>query len=244
MATVMAPQARLSAERRFYSGMALAMVALVFAGFAPSWFLRGIVHSPRPNPSFTPTVVVHGVAFTLWMLVFWAKATLVAAGRRDLHVRLGYWGMALVAALVPIMYLTTVGQVARANQPPFATPLGWTAVPFWVMVSFALVGWLGWRERRNGAAHKRLMLSAALMMMGPAIGRLPIVPPLPIGFAILNLLAFATFMPLFIWDMKTLGRLHWATKLGGGAGAAALALPWATMFSPAWESFAASLPGM
>ena len=154
-------QARLAAERRFYGGMALFMIVLVVAGFAPSFYLRGIVHVPRPNPTLPPLVMVHGFMFTLWMLVFWAQAMLIAADRRDLHKSFGVAGMVLAILLVPLMYMTTIGQVARANQPPFATPLGWTAVPLALIPVFAILVWQGWKQRWNAQAHKRLMLSAA-----------------------------------------------------------------------------------
>jgi hypothetical protein len=89
MATVAVPPPldRQSAERRFYSRMALFLVALVFLGFAPSFYLRGVVPEfPRPNPSLPPSVLMHGLLFSLWMLVFIAQVRLVSAGRRDLHM--------------------------------------------------------------------------------------------------------------------------------------------------------------
>ena len=237
-------QARLAAERRFYGGMALFMITLVLAGFAPSFYLRGIVHSPRPNPSLTPLVMLHGLMFTLWMLTFWAQTVLIAADKRELHKRSGVAGMALAVLLVPLMYVTTIGQVARANQPPFATPLGWTAVPLAIIPVFAFLVWQGWRQRKNAQAHKRLMLSAALIMMDPAIGRLPIMPPVLLGFAVLNLLSLLTFAPLFWWDWKSQGRLHWATKLGAGLFGAALAVRLILVPLPSYAALAAHLPGL
>jgi hypothetical protein len=239
-----AVQARLTAERRFYGGMALFMIALVLIGFGPSFYLRGYMHSPRPNPTLTPMVMLHGIMFTLWMLIFWSQTMLIAANRRDLHIRMGVAGMVLAILLLPLMYETAVYQVARANQPPFATPIGWTAVPLALIPPFAIVVWQGWKQRKNGPAHKRLMLSAALMMMDPAVGRLPIVPPVLAGFAILNVLSLLTFAPLFWWDRKTLGKIHWATKLGVALFAAALVLRLPLIGSPAYAALAAHLPGM
>ncbi len=236
--------ARVSAERRFYSGMALAMIALVAIGFAPSFYLRGLVHSPRPNPELSPFVLLHGIVFTAWMVLVWVQTALVKAGRRDLHMALGVFGFALALTMVPMMYLVGVGQVARANQPPFTTPIGWTAIPLALIPPFAILCWLGWRERRNPAAHKRLMLGAALLMMDPAIGRLPIVPPVPAAFAMLNLLAWSTFVPMILWDRRTLGRVHWATALGAGLFAAAMAIRLYLMASPTYAALAARLPGV
>jgi hypothetical protein len=225
--------------------MALMMIALVLIGFGPSFYLRGIVPSfPRPNPTFTPMVLVHGAVFTLWMLIFWAQTALVAAGRRDIHMKLGMSGMVLAALMVPLMYVVAVGQVARANQPPFATPLGWTAVPLFVIPAYAILVWLGWSRRRDAQAHKRLMLGAALLFMNPAIGRMPLAPPVLGGFAFLLFLAWLTFVPLMLWDRRSLGRLHWATKLGAGVSAGYTILALIALATPGWERIAAHLPGV
>ena len=82
MATIVAspPADRKAAERKFYSRMALFLVALVFLGFAPSFYLRDIVPSyPRPNPTLPPSVLFHGRMFTLWMLLLVAQTQLVSA---------------------------------------------------------------------------------------------------------------------------------------------------------------------
>ena len=128
MASVIgAPIDRQKSERRFYSGMALFLAAMVFIGFAPSFYLRDIVPAfPRPNPTLSPFVILHGLVFTLWMLVIIAQTQLVAAGRRDLHMKLGAASMVLAALIVPVMYLTAVWQVARESQPPFTTALDWS----------------------------------------------------------------------------------------------------------------------
>src|SRR5215213_7926393 len=119
MATIAgSASAKASAERRFYSGMAIGLVALVLLAFAPSFYLRDIVPAyPRPNPTLPPWVILHGSLFTLWMLIFVAQTQLVAAGRRDLHMKLGSAAMVLAVLLVPVMYLTGVWQVARNNVP-------------------------------------------------------------------------------------------------------------------------------
>jgi hypothetical protein len=124
------------------------------------------------------------------------------------------------------------------------SPLSWTAVPLFPIPAFVALVVLGWKHRRQAQAHKRLMLGAALIMMDPAIGRLPIMPPVIAGFAVLNLLSWLTFVPLFIWDKRTIGRLHWATKLGAAVFGAALILRLLALSTPHWERVAAYLPGL
>ena len=227
MATIVAPAAdRKSSERKFYSRMALLLVFIVLAGFGPSFYLRGVVPSfPRPNPTLPPAVILHGTVFTLWMLTLVAQTQLIAARKHAVHMQLGKLGMLLAVLIIPVMYLTAVWQVARANQPPFTDPL---------------------TRRRDVQFHKRMMLSAAIIaMMGPAIGRLPIAPPTRGGFTFILLLGLALFIPLFVHDRRQLGETHPATKLGFTMAAVTVAIPLAVFWlNLRWANVAAHLPGV
>jgi hypothetical protein len=249
MATVASPPAVdiRTRERRFYSRMAIALVVLMFLGFAPSFYLKDVVPAyPRPNPTLPPSVILHGSLFTLWMLAFVVQTQLVAAGRRDIHMKLGKAGMVLAVALIPLMYLTAVWQVARANQPPMTDPATWTIVPLSVIFPYAFLVWTGWSRRREPQWHKRAMLSASiLVVMGPAIGRLPIAPPTLVGMSILLTLGLALFIPIFLWDKRTQGHVHAATWLGFAAAALTVAVPLFVFWTGAdWGSVASVLPGV
>src|SRR5438067_6135918 len=217
MATIVAsPADRKASERKFYSRMALFLVFLVLLGFAPSFYLRGIVPAyPRPNPSLPPTVVLHGSVFTIWMALIIAQTQLIAARKHQVHMRLGKLGMLFAILMIPVMYVTAVWQVARTNQPPFTDPLTWTIVPLAVIIPFAALVWGGWANRRSVQTHKRLMLSSAILVVaGPTIGRLPISPPVLPGFTVQLLLGLLLFVPLIVWDRRTTGKIHSATKFG------------------------------
>ena len=227
-----------TAERRFYSGMAIFMILVVLIGFAPSFYFRGLVHVPRPNPTLSPLVMLHGLMFSLWMLLFLAQVRLVAAGRRDLHRRLGMWSMVFAAALIPLMIATTIGQVARANQPPGFTALGWTAVPAFGIPVYAGFIWGGWVWRYMVQTHKRFMLAAALLMMDPAIGRLPIFPPTPGSTVLSDIAGWSPFLALFVWDWVRMRRFHWVTLATSGVWAVVLVFRAMALTSPTWEKFA------
>ncbi len=66
-------------DRKFFGRMAIAIAVLVFIGFAPSFYLRGLIPFPRPNPTMTPLVWAHGLVFTGWVALFYAQARLVAS---------------------------------------------------------------------------------------------------------------------------------------------------------------------
>lgn len=248
MATIVQSTAdRKASERRFYSRMALFLVVLVLLGFAPSFYLRGVVPSyPRPNPTLPPTVIMHGTVFTIWMAIIVAQTQLISARKHEVHMRLGKAAMLFAVLMVPVMYLTAVWQVARANQPPFTDPLTWTIVPLAVIIPFAVMVWNGWSRRRDAQWHKRSMMSAAiLVVMGPTIARLPLAPPTLMGFTALHVLGLAVFIPLFVWDRKTLGHIHPATKLGFAMGVVSIVLPQIVFWTGAdWASVARNLPGV
>lgn len=234
-------------ERRFYCRMALFLVVIVFLGFAPSFYLRNVVPSyPRPNPTLSPAVIMHGLLFTLWMLAFVAQTQLVAAGRRDLHMKLGAATIALAVLLVPVMYLTAVWQVARANQPPFTDPLTWTAIPLAGIPAFAYLVWQAWKRRRQAQWHKRLMLAASILVVfGPGFGRIPLSPPIFWGFAAqLALGIVVLFAPLVIWDRRTQGHVHPATWIGIATCALSAAIPLALIYTNNWAAVAQHLPGV
>ena len=248
MATIAAsPAERKTSERKFYTRMALFLVFLVLLGFSPSFYLRGIVPSyPRPNPTLPPTVIFHGLVFTTWMVLIIAQTQLIAGRKHEVHMRLGKVGMLFAILMIPVMYLTAVWAVARANQPPFTDPLTWTIVPLSVIIPFAILVWNGWQHRRDVQFHKRMMLSAAiLVVMGPSIGRLPLGPPILPVFTVQLLLGLAIFIPLFIWDRRTIGHNHPATRLGFSVAATTVAIPLAVFWlNLPWASVAAHLPGV
>ena len=248
MASVAVPtQERLNAERKFYSRMAIFLVAIVLLGFGPSFYLRGLVPAyPRPNPTLPPHVILHGLVFSGWMAIFVAQTRLIAGRQHKLHMQLGIAWMAFAVAMIPVMYLTAVWQVARANQPPFTDPLTWTIVPLSVIIPFAILVYLGWENRRRAQWHKRLMLSAAIIViMGPALGRLPIAPPTLLGHTILLLAGFLLFVPLLLWDRKTQGHIHPATITGLAMAALHVSIPLAVFWLGLdWAAVAAKLPGV
>ena len=247
MATVtLPPRERQSAERKFYTRMALVLVVVVFLGFAPSFYLRGVMPPyPRPNPTLPPFVIFHGALFTAWIAVFVAQTQLVAAGRRDLHMALGKSSMLLAIAMVPTMYLVGVWQVARANTPPFTTPLDWTALPLAAIPAFVILVFEAWRRRREPQWHKRLMLGASMVVaLGPAVGRLPLAPPTTAGFVAQMSATLLFFVPLFIWDKRSLGRIHPASWVAFGVFAVFTMIPVALIATGTWAPIARHLPGV
>lgn len=151
--------------------MAVLILASVFAGFARTYYLAGLFHAP-PLPNLI--VHIHGLVFTCWVLLFITQTSLVAAGRVDLHKRLGIYMFWLALLMVILGVITATDQLYR-----FATPAsdltetrGFYAVPLGGIVVFAPLVFFAYRERFHPAAHKRLMLIATIALTDAAFARL------------------------------------------------------------------------
>jgi hypothetical protein len=136
-----------SRDHRFFTGMALACALTVFIGFAPTYYLRVAFDGP-PVP--TALVHLHGMVFTGWILLFIAQTSLVAAGRTDLHRRLGVAGAALVVALLVVGWFTAIEAARRGVTPPGGPPpLAFLSVPIGTLMVFAILVVAGLANRRR-----------------------------------------------------------------------------------------------
>lgn len=231
---------RLSRERRFFLGMAAAMVVLTFAGFAPSYYLSGAFGGPR----LSLLVHVHGAVFTLWMLLYAIQTGLISAGRADIHRIVGPAAVLVAVAMVPLGIATAIitKQVtAAAHLPPQGPPL---IFPLGAILTFAVLTAWAVAMRKRSAWHKRLMLLGTLAILTTPLARvtcfthLPLTPPLG-GMVLTDVLLVA----LVAYDLRTLGRLHAATKWGGAFFLVTQLVRIVLNMTPAWQAFAKSLTG-
>jgi len=242
MATSMASSDRASNERRFFTGMALAMLATVIVGFTRSFFLRPLFPD-WPSPS-EAIFYVHGAVFTVWMLLFGVQTTLVAGGRTELHRKIGPFGAVLAIAMV---VLGTAGALVAARRVTGFTqvpvpPLQFLAIPIFDMILFAAFVWLAITQRGNPQSHKRWMLLATVNLVTAAVARWPGVltfgPPAFFGLTDLFLVALA------IWDFRSRGRLHSVTLWGGLLIIVSQPLRLVVSSTQAWLTFARWATGL
>lgn len=244
MATQTRIRRGLNGERLFFAGMGVTVLLLVFAGFAPSYYLRGTIDAGRPLMPLTPLILAHGAAFTAWVALFIVQAGLISARQHRLHRRLGGAMIALAAAMVVLGIMVAVGQVERGSGPPELPPLVWIAVPLIDMPVFAGLVAAGYVNRRDPQAHKRYMLCATLLMLQPAIGRMPVLVETPIGPEFNALVAWACSLTLIAWDLASRGRVHRATAVGVSVLAAEQLVRFAVWRSQWWQDFAGWLVGV
>src|SRR5260370_34439786 len=101
-------------DHLFFSAMALLMLATVFVGFAPSYYLAGVFHAPLPSL----IIHLHGAAFSCWILFLVTQTSLVSAGRVDLHRRLGVAGFLLACLMVILGVFAATDSLVRHGGPP------------------------------------------------------------------------------------------------------------------------------
>jgi len=204
-----------AAERRFYSGYALALLATVLIGFAQTYYLRPILPAgSRVLHPLTPLIHVHGMLFTGWILLLVAQTRLVAARRVDLHRRLGVAGALLAAVMVVVGILTALHAAAHGAAPLDLDPLRFMVVPLAAIALFAALVTAALFARRDPQTHKRLIVLANVALLPPALARL-VIFHLGFGPPVVFALASLFLVPLVVWDLTRWKRLHPVTLWGG-----------------------------
>ena len=179
-------------DRLFFTGMGVVLASVVFAGFAPTFYLRG-----SALPPLSPMLFAHGLVFTTWILLFVTQTTLIAAERRDIHRRLGVIGMFIAGLVVVIGMTVAVGALRRGVGPVFGMqPGSFFSFPVEDISAFAALVVAGIVLRHHPDAHKRLMLLATISLLPAAIAR--VVFPFGAGivswFILTDLFVFAAVL--------------------------------------------------
>jgi len=198
-------------DRRLYVVAAILIPIIVLIGFARTYYLKGFFTTP-PIP--TRLVHLHGLVMTAWVLLFVTQVSLVATRRTKTHQRLGVLG-SLLAALVFVVGIVTGIYAAARGASPGPPALQFLIIPIGDMLVFGVLVSLALYFRRKLDVHKRLMLLAALYLLGPAIARIPLHfieiggPLVFFGLTDLILIACVAFdtikhrrlHPVFLWGL-------------------------------------------
>lgn len=200
-------------DHYFFSSMAMLMLLTVFVGFARSYFLAGVFRAPLPSL----IIHIHGAAFTAWILLLVTQTSLVAAGRTDIHRRLGIAGFLLGCLMVILGVLAATDLLLRdvGHLDPFGRdPRAFYAVPLTDMLVFATFLYFALRNRRDSPAHKRYIYLASACLMVAAIARWPLAFSAR-HIRIDTLLSDIFLLFLFAYDYWSTRKIHRATLWAG-----------------------------
>lgn len=196
-------------DHLFFSSMALAMLATVFLGFARTYYLAGIFRAPLPSL----IIHLHGAAFTGWILLLVTQTSLVAAGRVDIHRRLGIAGFLWACLMVTLGVLAATDSLVRNAGPAGGDPKFFYIIPLTDMLVFGALIFFAFRNRSNPSAHKRLILVGTVALMIAAIARWPIWSHRdPITAA---LTSYIFLLILLAYDLWSTRKVHRATIWAG-----------------------------
>lgn len=199
-------------ERLFYTGMSIAFIVTVFAGFSRTYFLRAYFN-PQP---LLPLLHLHGIVFSAWLALFLTQTTLVAANRTRLHRKLGIAGVVLASLMFIVGCGTAIIRAKVVDVPPGApSALVFLTIPLGDMLVFAILVAGAFYFRRKPDIHKRLMLLSTISILPAAIARLPFDFIQQYGPLAFFGLADLFIVPCLIYDIVTRGRPHRATVFGG-----------------------------
>ncbi|MCZ6619053.1 MAG: hypothetical protein O7E57_13075 [Gammaproteobacteria bacterium] len=224
--------------------MAVAMLLLVFAGFAPTFFLSYWLE-PDPFTSAEPIFYLHGGVLSAWMMLLVVQPALITLQRAKVHRRLGWWGSGLAVGVVVMGILAGLAAAARpegAVNPPKSLEFLCVMV-FGIFVFTLLVG-LAIAFRHDSQYHKRFMILATINLLQPAIVRTPLHLPGDFGAAETFLLAEVFILPLVVWDLAMLRRIHPATLWGGLTIVASLPFRFWVSETETWLAIAAWAVGL
>ncbi len=207
-----APARAKRSDSRFFPFMAIAIALVVFAGFAPTYYLKYQFN----GPPLSLLKMVHGAAFTAWIALLVTQTGLIASNRRDLHRKLGVVGAGLAVLMVVLGTTLAVDALRRGFAPPGApSPIAFFAVPIADMVCFTVLVSLGVLNRKRMDYHKRFMLLATAAIIDAAVARIQLNviqrAALPMSFLVVDLF----ILVVVLYDLATKRRVHRATIWGG-----------------------------
>jgi hypothetical protein len=228
-------------ERLFYTGMAVAFLLVVFAGFARTYYLRPYFVADV----LTPLLHLHGLVFTSWIVLLLAQTTLVAAKRTGVHRRLGWAGAGLAALMILVGTTTAVVRAKIVEVPPGSpSPLAFLTIPLGDMLVFGLLVGAAFYYRRRVDVHKRLMLLATVAVLPAAVARLPFDFFIRGGPWVFFGVPDLFVLVILLYDLLTRGRPHRATVWGGLLLVVSHPLRLVVGNTQAWLSFATWLTGL
>jgi hypothetical protein len=163
-------------DRYFYTCVGAVFLVLIAIGFQHYIFGGRLVTGDPIPPVMLTAIVVHSSAVFAWFLLFFAQALLIGTRKRSVHMKLGWGGVAIAAAIAVTGPYAAISETRLTPFPVF----DWLALPFLLVmlteialfVAFFTIGVL---NRKRPRIHRPMMLLASLSIISGATGRIPLV---------------------------------------------------------------------
>jgi len=225
---------RRTRERAFYVALCGAMAALVFIGFARTYFLRTFFGTPPP----APFVMFHGALMSGWIALLLVQAVLISRSQVLWHRRLGIAGVTYAALIVIVGCMTTLRAAARevaAHSQYVGSQLDVLALELTQMILFGSLVAAAVLMRARTDWHKRLMIMATLCILPNVIVRISFwFPGSPSENSIYLALWIALVLLVVGVDAVRFGGIHRAYRLAAPAAVVALLMAHMVGITAAW----------
>lgn len=193
-------------SRRFFQVTSIFVLAVAVIGFAPNSI--AILSGSQENPELV--IHIHAAAMFGWLSLFVAQCFL-AVNNINWHRRLGMTAFLLGPLIIGLMMYLAISRFPGGEKGHVVALLQTERVV--LFSTFFIVALLA--RYNNLGMHKRMMLFASLVPLDAAINRMPWLPSFGLEWDT-PLWMLALLVPIVVHDIRTLGRLHKATLLGGG----------------------------
>jgi hypothetical protein len=244
MASIAQPAFRWSNDRLFYTGMGVLLALITFWGFYRSYYLNYWYETPRGMRALNPLLHVHGAIFTAWILLGIVQPALIAGRRRKLHRKLGWAGAGLAVLMVIVGLVAGIEAMQGAGFEGLGDRHAFFAIPFFALVTFAVIVSLAIAWRNRAETHKRLMLLASTQIVEAAVARLPldaVTAWMPLSFFLgADLVIFCGIA----YDLASRGKVHKVWLIGGALVIASQVLRLLVMNTQPWLDFARFMAAM
>ncbi len=153
------------------------MVALVVVGFWPTYY------GPLLSGTFElkPIVEIHAVVFSGWIVLFVAQTLLVYTGRLKWHRKVGWFAAGYAALMVGVVITAlamrfsdhmAAGDIREAHRSLIISSVDLLLFGGFLTAAIAY--------RKKPQIHKRLIIVATVVLMGPAVGRMTFLSAVPL----------------------------------------------------------------
>ena len=177
------------------------------------WIIIGIgfgfdlQHYFHEQPHVPKIVHIHAVVTTIWLLIVTALILMVETGNVKLHRRFGWFVAGYAALVIVVAPLSELSWQALNLRTPGAPPPEFLAIAFSGVISLAVLLPWGIVLRRNSAAHRRVMMLAAIAISDAGFSRMmSLFAPAPDNFLGTYLYyeggTLLIILLMFLWDWK------------------------------------------
>lgn len=204
---------RAGAFRYYLVALSLYYVVVAIVGFTPSYvdFAAG---------KFPIALIVHahGLLMAAWLALFVAQTTLAATGNIAYHRALGLNATVLAALVWVSMWVMSWTGLAKGVFPADEFLLDVLLAQLGVIVLFPLFFVSAFLQRGKPEIHRRLMIFSAAILLQPAVDRMQWIDlGLPGFWGNAVLLYVIVLLPIFVFDVLSIGRLHRITLMATSA---------------------------